>query len=123
MTADYDVGKFQEFIFAYDSSPFSISSHQSTFPRPYPRSVPGNPGLNYISSSTIEGKDALQALSPRNALQGRQTRSAPKFCFFILVRVCVKRQIVFSPAVACGVCSNALDGRTLHRTTRLRRFV
>ena len=23
MTADYDVGKFQEFIFAYDSSPFS----------------------------------------------------------------------------------------------------
>ena len=74
MTADYDVGKFQEFISLHMiHHHFLISSHQSTFPRPYPRSVPGNPGLNYISSSTIEVKDALQALSPRNALQGGQT--------------------------------------------------
>ena len=36
--------------------------------------------------------------------------------FLFQVRVCVKRQInVFSPSVACGVCSNAFDGRTLGR--------
>ena len=79
MTADYDVGKFQEFIFAYNSPPFFrlFSS------RPSPSSWNNiNLVWNNINSDPIKAPDAPQTFLPRNALQGRGTWSAPKFGFF-----------------------------------------
>ena len=92
---------------------FLVFSHQGTFPRLYSCSAPDNIGWISINYDPIQVPDASQTFTPRNALQGRQTRSAPKFGFFF--RFCVKRQIVFSPSVACGISSNTLDGRTLRR--------
>ena len=104
MTAGYGVGKLQEYIFAYNGRYHSlVFSHQGTLPRLYPRSAPDNLVRDSVNSDPIQAAGASQTFSPRDALQGCRTRSAPKFGFFFQVRVCVKRQIsVFSPSVACG---------------------
>ena len=116
MTAGYGFGKLQEFIFAYNGHHHSlVFSHQRTFPHLYSRSALDNLIWNSINSDPLQIPDVPQTFSPRNALQGRQTRTAPKFGFIFCVCVKRQRQIVFSPSVACGVCSNALDGRTLGR--------
>lgn len=94
---------------------FLVFSHQGTFPRLSSGSAPDNLGWNSINSDPVQAPDASQTFSPRNLLQGRQTWSAPGFGFLFQVRVCVKRQIVFSPSVVCGICSNALNGRMLGR--------
>ena len=61
---------------------FLVFSHQGTFPHLYPRSAPDNFVRNNIISDTMQTTDASQTFSPRNAPQGRRTRSAPKFSFF-----------------------------------------
>ena len=60
----------------------SVAASAVHLHRLYLRSAPDNLAWDSINSDPIQVPDAPQTLSPRNAPQGRQTRSAPEFGFF-----------------------------------------
>ena len=115
LTADYGVGKFQEFILAGNLPTISfiflvkVPPLVSTWAlRLITLVATTSPILQYKPRHHIDLLTSQRTPEPPNKERSR-------VWFLFQVRVCVKRQIVFSPCVACGVCSNALDGRTIGR--------
>ena len=93
---------------------FLVFFHQGTFPRLYPRSAPDDLVWNNIISDKMQVPDASLTFSPRNAPQVSKRGPLQSLVSFF-VFACSVKLIVFSPSVACGICSNTLDGRTLGR--------